>query len=119
MAFLSDYDYDLPESMIASAPMEPRDECKMLVYDRKTTQTNITKFKDILSQLHAGDVVVINETRVIPARLMGQKTTGAKIEILLLKKLEDRICCYSANKRIEICEDLNTYLDSLERFNRR
>lgn len=87
MAFLSDYDYDLPESMIASAPMEPRDECKMLVYDRKTTQTNIAKFKDILSQLHAGDVVVINETRVIPARLMGQKTTGAKIEILLLKKI--------------------------------
>ena len=85
---LSDYDYDLPESMIASAPMEPRDACKMLVYNRQTKQTQITQFKDVLSQLHSGDVVVINETRVIPARLMGKKTTGATIEILLLKKIE-------------------------------
>lgn len=87
VAFLSDYDYELPESMIASAPMEPRDECKMLIYDRNVKQAKISKFKDILSQLHKGDVVVINETRVIPARLIGQKTTGAHIEILLLKKL--------------------------------
>jgi len=85
---LSDYDYDLPESMIASAPMEPRDACKMLVYNRQTTQTEIAQFKDILSLLRSGDVVVINETRVIPARLIGKKSTGAVIEILLLKKIE-------------------------------
>ncbi len=87
MAFLSDYDYDLPESMIASAPMEPRDACQMLVYDRKNSQSYISKFKDILSCLRSGDVVVINETRVIPARLLGHKTTGAQIEVLLLKKI--------------------------------
>ena len=87
MESLSDYDYDLPESMIAAAPMEPRDACKMLVYNRGTAQTHIAQFKDILSQLHSGDVVVINETCVIPARLIGKKTTGAVIEILLLKKI--------------------------------
>lgn len=87
MALLSDYDYELPEYMIASAPMEPRDECKMLVYNRVTSETEIKQFRDILNYLRAGDVVVINETRVIPARLLGKKTTGAQIEILLLKKL--------------------------------
>ena len=88
MESLSDYDYDLPESMIASAPMEPRDACKMLVYHRDSGATHIAQFKDILSELKAGDVVVINETRVIPARLIGKKSTGAVIEILLLKKLD-------------------------------
>ena len=88
VAFLSDYDYELPESMIASAPMEPRDACKMLVYNRQTARTEITQFKDILSYLQSGDVVVINETRVIPARLLGKKATGAVIEILLLKKID-------------------------------
>ena len=87
MASLTDYDYDLPAKMIASAPMEPRDACQMLVYERQTAQTSFQQFKDILSFLRQGDVVVINETRVIPARLLGQKTTGAKIEILLLKKI--------------------------------
>lgn len=87
MALLSDYDYDLPESMIASAPMEPRDACKMMVYNRISTETEIKQFRDVLDYLKAGDVVVINETRVIPARLLGKKTTGAQIEILLLKKL--------------------------------
>lgn len=88
MELLSNYDYDLPESMIASAPMEPRDACKMLIYNRQTNQTQIAQFKDILSQLKSGDVVVINETRVIPARLIGKKATGAVIEILLLKKID-------------------------------
>ena len=84
---LSSYDYDLPAAMIANAPTEPRDACKMLVYDRATAQTKIQQFKDILDELQSGDVVVINETHVIPARLLGQKSTGAKIEILLLKKI--------------------------------
>ena len=88
VTLLSDYDYDLPESMIAQAPMEPRDACKMLVYDRKNDATQIAQFKDIVSMLRSGDVVVINETRVIPARLIGKKTTGAVIEILLLKKID-------------------------------
>lgn len=87
MALLSEYDYELPDEMIASAPMEPRDECQMLVYNRENTQTQITKFNDILTFLKSGDVVVINETRVIPARLLGKKNTGAQIEILLLKKI--------------------------------
>lgn len=87
MESLSDYDYDLPENMIASEPMEPRDACKMLVYNRQSLQVQMSQFKDILGLLHKGDVVVINETRVIPARLLGKKKTGAVIEILLLKKI--------------------------------
>ncbi len=109
VAFLSDYDYDLPESMIASAPMEPRDACQMLVYDRKNSQSQILKFKDILSNLKSGDVVVINETRVIPARLLGNKTTGAQIEILLLKKisLTDYEVLVKPMRRLKIGDAVN------------
>lgn len=84
---LSDYDYDLPATMIANAPTEPRDACQMLVYDRVTAASHIKRFSDIINELQSGDVVVINETRVIPARLLGRKSTGARIEILLLKKI--------------------------------
>jgi len=87
VTLLSDYDYVLPESMIASAPMEPRDACQMLVYNHSESRTEIKHFFDVLDYLKQGDVVVINETRVIPARLLGKKLTGAQIEILLLKKL--------------------------------
>ncbi len=87
MYTLDDYDYELPESMIANQPAEPRDECKMLSYNNTNESIEIKKFKDILDELKSGDVIVLNETKVIPARLFGQKLSGAKIELLLLKKL--------------------------------
>lgn len=107
--YLSSYDFALPESFIAAAPMEPRDACKMLVYDRQTKATQIKQFRDILAELHAGDVVVINETRVIPARLLGHKQTGAKIEILLLKKtaLDTYEVLLKPMKRVRVGDTIN------------
>lgn len=107
--YLSNYDYDLPEAYIANAPMEPRDACKMLVYDRAQDQTQIKQFRDILTELQPGDVVVINETRVIPARLLGYKPTGAKIEILLLKKvsLDTYEVLLKPMKRVKVNDTVN------------
>ena len=83
---LSTYDYHLPENLIAQTPLEKRDESRLLVFDRKTKDTYHRTFKDIKSFLRRGDVLVINNTRVMPARLMAKKDTGAEIEILLLKR---------------------------------
>lgn len=83
------YYYNLPENLIAQTPIEPRDHSRMLVYDRKEKSIAHKHFYDIVDYLKAGDVLVVNNTRVIPARLIGTKTeTGAKIEVFLLKKLE-------------------------------
>ena len=83
------YYYDLPENLIAQTPLEPRDHSRMLVYDRKNKKIEHKHFYDIVDYLQKGDVLVINNTRVIPARLIGTKIeTGAKIEVFLLKKLE-------------------------------
>ena len=84
---LSSYDYHLPESQIAQTPLEKRDESKLLVFDRKTKQITQSQFKNITQYLRKGDVLVINNTRVLPARLIAHKETGAEIEILLLKRL--------------------------------
>lgn len=82
------YYYDLPEELIAQTPIEPRDSSRLLVYDRKTGQIEHKIFHDIIDYLNAGDVLVVNNTRVLPARIYGYKDTGAKIEILLQKRLD-------------------------------
>ena len=82
----STYYYDLPENLIAQTPIEPRDHSRLLVYDRKTGEIFHEHFYDIVKYLRKGDVLVINNTRVLPARLNGFKDTGAKIEILLQKR---------------------------------
>ena len=85
----SDFYYDLPQELIAQTPAEPRDSARMLVYDRQTKQTRDCVFRDLPAFLRPGDVMVINETRVIPARLLGVKQeTGIPIEVLLLKRLD-------------------------------
>ncbi|MBQ3158623.1 MAG: tRNA preQ1(34) S-adenosylmethionine ribosyltransferase-isomerase QueA [Clostridia bacterium] len=84
----SDFYYDLPEELIAQNPVEPRDSSRLLVYDRKKDRIEHKIFRDISDLLTDNDVLVINNTRVIPARLYGiKRETGAKIEILLLKRL--------------------------------
>ena len=84
----STYNYYLPEELIAQSPAEPRDSARLLVYDRNTKQIEHKIFKDILDYLHEGDVLVLNNSRVIPARIYGIKeSTGAKIEVLLQKRL--------------------------------
>lgn len=83
----STYNYYLPEELIAQSPAEPRDSARLLVYDRNTKQIEHKIFKDILDYLHEGDVLVLNNSRVIPARIYGIKeSTGAKIEVLLQKR---------------------------------
>ena len=83
------YDYYLPEELIAQTPAEPRDSARLLVYDRKTDKVEHKIFRDIIDFLNPGDVLVLNTSRVIPARLYGVKVeTGAKIELLLLKRID-------------------------------
>lgn len=84
----SDFYYNLPEELIAQTPVEPRDHSRMLVYDRKTGEIEHKHFYDIIDYLKAGDVLVINDTKVLPARIYGVKEgTGAKIEFLLHKRI--------------------------------
>ena len=83
----SDFNYDLPESLIAQTPVEPRDHSRLLVYHRSTGKIEHRHFFDIIDYLHPGDALVINETRVIPARLLGVKeNTGVPVEVLLLRR---------------------------------
>lgn len=85
---LADFDYELPEELIAQTPVEPRDSSRLMVMDKVKGEIFHYIFKDIEQFLHPGDVLVLNRTRVLPARLIGVKEeTGAKIEVLLLKRL--------------------------------
>lgn len=84
---LSDFMYDLPEERIAQTPVEPRDHSRLMVVHRRDHSIEHKHFYDIIDYLNAGDVLVVNETRVIPARLIGEKPTGGACEILLLKQL--------------------------------
>ena len=89
---VKDYDYDLPEELIAQDPLEDRSSSRLMVLDRQTGDVEHKHFTDILEYLHPGDCLVINNTKVIPARLFGVKEdTQAKIEVLLLKRKENDI----------------------------
>lgn len=86
---LKDFDYYLPKELIAQHPSSVRDECRLMVLDKKTGEIEHKIFKDIIDYLNPGDCMVLNDTRVMPARLIGsKKDTGGKIEFLLLKRLE-------------------------------
>jgi S-adenosylmethionine:tRNA ribosyltransferase-isomerase len=85
---LKDFSYFLPEELIAQHPCETRDHSRMMVLDRKTESINDFHFFDLPNFLEKGDTLVINDSRVIPARLFGKKKTGATVEILLLTKKE-------------------------------
>ena len=85
-----DFDYYLPEELIAQTPAEPRDSSRLLVYGRKEDKIEHRIFRDITDYLKAGDVLVINETRVLPARIFGKKREGGRdVEFLLLKRLDN------------------------------
>jgi S-adenosylmethionine:tRNA ribosyltransferase-isomerase len=88
---LNDFDYDLPESFIAQTPLEPRDSSRLMLLNRRTGAIEHQIFRDIVDYLNAGDALVINTTRVIPARLRAHKVdTGGGVEILLLRKLDEK-----------------------------
>ncbi len=89
---VSDFNYDLPEELIAQTPLEKRDESRLMVLDRKNQTIEHKTFKDIVDYLEPGDVLVRNNTKVIPARLYGKKKeTGANVEFLLLNNIEKDI----------------------------
>jgi S-adenosylmethionine:tRNA ribosyltransferase-isomerase len=83
----SDFDYILPPEFIAQTPVEPRDSSRLLVLDRTTGKLEHSIFREIGKYLHPGDLLVINRTRVIPARLVARKPTGGRVEILLLHEV--------------------------------
>ena len=83
---VTDFDYDLPQELIAQHPMEPRDHSRLLVVDKKTGEIEHKHFYDLVNYLKLGDVLVFNDTRVIPARLHGTKDTGAHVEVFLLTR---------------------------------
>ena len=88
----SDFYYDLPEELIAQDPLEDRSSSRLLTLERKTGEIRHRHFRDILEYLNPGDCLVVNDTKVIPARLLGTKEgTGANIEVLLLKRKTDNV----------------------------
>jgi S-adenosylmethionine:tRNA ribosyltransferase-isomerase len=84
----SDFDYSLPPELIAQTPAEPRDQSRLMVLRRSDGSVEHHRFSEIIDFLQPTDVLVLNDTRVIPARLSAQKGSGGKVEILLLRRLE-------------------------------
>ena len=82
----TDFDYFLPPERIAQTPVEPRDSSRLLVLNRRSGEIEHRIFRDIGEYLHSGDLIVINRTRVIPARIFARKPTGGRVEVLLLKR---------------------------------
>jgi S-adenosylmethionine:tRNA ribosyltransferase-isomerase len=85
----SDFDYNLPESSIAQTPVEPRDSSRLLVLHRDTGDLEHRSFRDVGDYLNAGDLLVLNQTRVIPARIYARKETGGRVELLLLRRRDE------------------------------
>jgi S-adenosylmethionine:tRNA ribosyltransferase-isomerase len=123
----SDFNYILPEELIAQHPAEPRDASRLLVYDRKNEKVIHTRFGEIGDFLKNGDLLVVNNTRVIPARLFGKSESGAAFEILLLKRVD-----YThwkalmrpakrarAGTRVKISEELSALVESVGDYGER
>ena len=102
---LSDFDYELPEELIAQTPIKNRDQSRLMILNKKTGEITHKHFHDIIGELNSGDVLVLNNTKVIPARLIGIKEeTGAVIELLLLKDLGENVweCLSRPAKRLKV-----------------
>ena len=107
---IEDYNYELPERLIAQTPIKNRSESKLLIMDKKTGELRDTIFKNIKDYLKKGDVLVLNDTKVLPARIFGKKVaTDANIELLLLKNIEGDIweCLSRPFKRLDIGTEIN------------
>ena len=88
---LEEFDYNLPEELIAQVPIAKRDESRLMVLHRESKKVEHKTFKDIIDYLRPGDCLVRNNTKVIPARLYGKKETGANVEFVLLNQIEGDI----------------------------
>ena len=85
-----DFYYDLPEELIAQTPLQQRDTSRLLVLNRQTGEQEHRHFYDILDYLQPGDCLVMNNSRVLPARLLGHRPTGGAVEVLLLRDLGEK-----------------------------
>lgn len=85
---VSEFNYELPEELIAQHPYDKRDEARLMILNKETKEIEHKIFRDVIDYLNPGDCLVINNTKVLPARLYGEKDTGAKVEFLLLKRIE-------------------------------
>jgi len=88
---LSEYNFELPQELIAKYPVEPRDHCRLMVLHRENQKIEHKIFYQIIDYINEGDLLIFNDTKVIPARLIGTKETGAKIEIFLLRPLKEDV----------------------------
>ncbi len=117
----SDFYYDLPEELIAQTPAQPRDGSRLLTYNRSTGEVKHEIFRDVINYLKAGDVLVINNTKVLPARLYAHTENGGAVEVLLLKRLDKdawevlvkpgKKC--TVGKRLYISEELSLTVEEI------
>lgn len=114
---LTDFDFLLPDELIAQVPTARRDASRLLCLDRQSTTVESREFVDILEYFKSGDVLVINDTRVIPARLLGRKQTGGKVEIFLVRQYsndtqtEEWLCLTKSSKPLRIGTVVNFATD--------
>jgi S-adenosylmethionine:tRNA ribosyltransferase-isomerase len=99
---LFDYDYQLPEELIASKPIQKRDNSRLLIVEQNNFSDLL--FKDIINYINADDLLILNDSKVIKARLFGQKLTGGRIEVLLERIINNQsfLCHLRSNKTIPI-----------------
>ena len=83
---LSEFDYQLPETSIAQAPLKRRDDSRLMLLERDSGRCSHSRFRDLVDLLDPGDLLILNDTRVLPARLLGRKASGGRVELLLLEK---------------------------------
>lgn len=106
---VSRYDFQIPKGLIAQEPASPRDSCRLLVLDRKNSSLKVRVFRDIVDYLKEGDVLILNNTKVIRAKLLAKRSSGAKLEILLLDELERGVwqALIKPGKRARVGETIN------------
>ena len=107
---VSDFNYELPEELIAQTPIEKRDSSRLMVLNKEKQTIEHKVFSDIIEYLNEGDCLVINNTKVIPARLYGKKETGANIEFLLLNRIEGDIWEVMVRPRKKIASWNKSYI---------
>ncbi len=114
---IEDYDYELPQSLIAQAPTSKRDHSRLFAVNRKKKSFSDNHFYDLSQLLKPGDLIVVNNTRVVPARLFGRKESGGRVEILVLETQDEtktyrktRLCLLKSSKRPDI--GINVFFDS-------
>ncbi len=103
-----DFWYDLPEELIAQTPLEKRDESRLLVLDRETGRLEHKHFYDIIEYLQPGDCLVMNDSRVLPARLLGNRPTGGAVEVLLLRDMGDKKweCLCKPGRKMQVGQEV-------------